>query len=250
MERLQRRVCRMEAIRSLCHLLRYLLSFQLPGFLHAYNHRWSGFRQTSVPANDGTTLRRGIRSHDSRLLVCRSLQCVSQIACLSRKCSRSFLGGHSIQPDWPPLVLVAFLPLQSYLHRPTRYVRSRVTSYSKGATTKFSLSQARYGCLIVATTGAFSCIPPLLGWLSGNLQNTAHVGIAIALNIAWGTPGQITGVWIYKSSEKLQGYPTGHWVNACLLFFVAVACLGLRTYYQVLNKRILRQDALAKIFRY
>jgi len=115
---------------------------------------------------------------------------------------------------------------------------------------KRSRPQARYGCLIVATTGAFSCIPPLLGWLSANLHNTAHVGIAIALNIAWGTPGQITGVWIYKGSEKRQGFPTGHWVNAGLLFFVSVACLGLRAYYQVLNKQIVRRDALGKIFRY
>lgn len=101
----------------------------------------------------------------------------------------------------------------------------------------------------MATAGAFSCIPPLLGWLSANLHNTAHVGIAIALNISWGTPGQITGVWIYKKSEKLQGYPTGHWVNAGLLFFVVVASLGLRWYYRILNKRILRQDPTGKLFR-
>jgi hypothetical protein len=101
----------------------------------------------------------------------------------------------------------------------------------------------------MATTGAFSCIPPLLGWLSANLHNTAHVGIAIALNIAWGTPGQITGVWIYKASEKQRGYPTGHWVNAGLLLFVTVACLGLRTYYQFLNRGILRQNPMGKVFR-
>jgi hypothetical protein len=76
------------------------------------------------------------------------------------------------------------------------------------------------------------------------------VGIAIALNVSWGTPGQITGVWIYKKSEKQQGYPTGHWVNAGLLFFVVVACLGLRSYYMILNKRILRQNATGTIFHY
>ncbi|KAJ8114491.1 hypothetical protein OPT61_g3651 [Boeremia exigua] len=109
--------------------------------------------------------------------------------------------------------------------------------------------KARYGCLIVATAGAFSCIPPLLGWLSANLHNPAHVGIAIALNISWGTPGQITGVWIYKKSEKLQGYPTGHWVNAGLLFFVAVASIALRFYYVALNKKILRQSSTGKVYR-
>ncbi|KAH5612808.1 hypothetical protein HBI45_044320 [Parastagonospora nodorum] len=110
--------------------------------------------------------------------------------------------------------------------------------------------KSRYACLIIATTGAFSCIPPLLGWLSANLQNSAHAGFAIALNIAWGTPGLILGVWIYKKSEKQRGYPTGHWVNAGLLIFVAVACLGLRVYYRALNKRIGRQSNMAKAFCY
>ncbi|CAK1356956.1 unnamed protein product [Cercospora beticola] len=37
---------------------------------------------------------------------------------------------------------------------------------------------ARYGCLIVAASGSFACIPPLLGWLSSNLFSTAAVGLA------------------------------------------------------------------------
>lgn len=81
---------------------------------------------------------------------------------------------------------------------------------------------SRYGCLIVAASGAFACIPPLLGWLSSNLMSTSAAGIAIALNISFGAPGQIVGVWIYKANEKTEGYPTGHWTNAALLFFVAV----------------------------
>ncbi|KAJ5812488.1 hypothetical protein N7474_008789 [Penicillium riverlandense] len=80
----------------------------------------------------------------------------------------------------------------------------------------------RYGCLIVATSGAFSCIPPLLGWLSSNLQSTAGIGLAIALNISFGAPGQIVGVWIYKSDEAERGFPTGHWTNAALLLLVSV----------------------------
>ncbi|RHZ60578.1 putative MFS transporter [Aspergillus thermomutatus] len=75
----------------------------------------------------------------------------------------------------------------------------------------------RYGCLIVATSGAFACIPPLLGWLSSNLRSTAGTGLAIALNVSFGAPGQIVGVWIYKANEAKRGYPTGHWTNAGLL---------------------------------
>ncbi|QGI69866.1 hypothetical protein CEK26_002198 [Fusarium fujikuroi] len=78
----------------------------------------------------------------------------------------------------------------------------------------------RYGCLIVAACGSFACIPPLLGWLSSNLHSTAAIGLAIALNISMGAPGQIVGVWIYKANEAKKGYPTGHWVNAGLLLFI------------------------------
>lgn len=95
---------------------------------------------------------------------------------------------------------------------------------------------ARYGCLIVAASGSFSCIPPLLGWLSSNLFSTASVGLAIALNISFGAPGQIVGVWIYTPDEKTSGYPTGHWVNAGLLFFVAAGCVSLVLYYRTLNR--------------
>jgi hypothetical protein len=91
--------------------------------------------------------------------------------------------------------------------------------------------------LIVAASGSFACIPPLLGWLSSNLHSTAAAGLAIALNISFGAPGQIVGVWIYKADEKTKGYPTGHWTNAALLFFVAVGCVLLRIYYGLLNRR-------------
>ncbi|KAL1593164.1 hypothetical protein SLS60_010772 [Paraconiothyrium brasiliense] len=97
---------------------------------------------------------------------------------------------------------------------------------------------ARYGCLIVAASGAFSCIPPLLGWLSSNMHTTAAAGLAIALNVSWGAPGQIVGVWIYKADEKEKGYPTGHWTNFAMLLMVAVGCVGMRFYYQWRNKKI------------
>lgn len=103
-----------------------------------------------------------------------------------------------------------------------------------------TVSQHRYGCLIVAASGAFSCIPPLLGWLSSNLHSTAGAGLAIALNISFGAPGQIVGVWIYKANEATRGYPTGHWTNAALLLFVCVSCVALHIYYVVLNRELRR----------
>ncbi|GAB0138073.1 hypothetical protein EsDP_00006319 [Epichloe bromicola] len=94
----------------------------------------------------------------------------------------------------------------------------------------------RYGCLIVAASGSFACIPPLLGWLSSNLRSTAAIGLAIALNVSMGAPGQIVGVWIYRADEARAGYPTGHWVNAGLLLFVCAGCALLRSYYVWRNK--------------
>lgn len=72
---------------------------------------------------------------------------------------------------------------------------------------------ARYVCLIIVSCGTFATIPVLLGWLSADLYSTSAQGLAIALNISSGAPGQVPGVWIYKSSEKKLGYLTGHWVN-------------------------------------
>ncbi|KAK5175647.1 uncharacterized protein LTR77_000786 [Saxophila tyrrhenica] len=107
----------------------------------------------------------------------------------------------------------------------------------------------RYGCLIVAASGAFSCIPPLLGWLSSNVFSTASIGLVIALNISFGAPGQITGVWIYKAGEAEIGYPTGHWVNCGLLFFVAVGCVCLNLYYRSLNKKV-RASGGGRLYKY
>ena len=57
-----------------------------------------------------------------------------------------------------------------------------------------------------------------------------------------GAPGQIAGVWIYKANEATKGYPTGHWVNAALLFGVAAGCLTLRLYYGWRNRRTLKEN--------
>ncbi|KAI1103876.1 MFS general substrate transporter [Jackrogersella minutella] len=99
---------------------------------------------------------------------------------------------------------------------------------------------SRYGCLIVATAGAFGCIPPMLGWLTSNMWSTASVGLAVALNVSIGAGlGQIPGVWIYKAQEAKKGYPTGHGVNCAMLFFVAFGALGLRYFYGRKNRALL-----------
>jgi hypothetical protein len=80
------------------------------------------------------------------------------------------------------------------------------------------------------------------------------VGLAIAINISVGAPGQIAGVWIYKADQAERGYPTGHWTNAGLLFFVAAGCIGLRIYYGLLNRRIMKgnrtDESVKRLYRY
>lgn len=100
----------------------------------------------------------------------------------------------------------------------------------------------------MAASGSFACIPPLLGWLSSNLHTTAAIGLAIALNISMGAPGQIVGVWIYTADEAVKGYPTGHWINAGFLIMVAVGCLGLRYYYARRNRALTGTDG--PLFKY
>jgi hypothetical protein len=103
---------------------------------------------------------------------------------------------------------------------------------------------SRYGGLIMATAGSFACIPPMLGWLTSNIVNTAATGLAIAINVSIGGGlGQIPGVWIYKASERDDGYPTGHWTNAALLLFVAVVTLCLRFFYGWKNKQLIAYAA-------
>ncbi|KAK3940924.1 major facilitator superfamily domain-containing protein [Diplogelasinospora grovesii] len=104
----------------------------------------------------------------------------------------------------------------------------------------------RYGCLILASAGSFACIPPMLGWLTSNVYSTAAVGLAVALNVGFGAGmGQIPGVWIYKADEAKRGFPTGHWTNAGMLFFVAAGAVGLRILYGYKNRKLVRDGQAA-----
>lgn len=100
--------------------------------------------------------------------------------------------------------------------------------------------KSRYACLVIAACGTFATIPILLGWLSANLRSTSAQGLALALNISIGAPGQILGVWIYKASEAKIGYPTGHWVNGGLLLMGSTLTGVLVVLYKHRNRRIER----------
>ncbi|KAL1878101.1 hypothetical protein VTK73DRAFT_8062 [Phialemonium thermophilum] len=147
-------------------------------------------------------------------------------------------------PPYAAAYVVTLLVAWSGDHHNLRALHSAVFSaigaagFIASATLPADAYAHRYGCLIVATCGAFSCIPPLLGWLSSNLESTAAIGLAIALNVSMGAPGQIVGVWIYKADEAKKGYPTGHWTNAGLLLMVCVSCTLMHCYYVWRNKKL------------
>jgi hypothetical protein len=70
------------------------------------------------------------------------------------------------------------------------------------------------------------------------MWSTGSIGLAVALNVSIGAGlGQMPGVWIYKADEAKKGYPTGHGVNAAMLFFVAIGAMCLRYYYCRKNKQ-------------
>ncbi|KAI0745850.1 MFS general substrate transporter [Earliella scabrosa] len=96
---------------------------------------------------------------------------------------------------------------------------------------------ARYGVLCAAVSFAFAISGPTLSWLTGNLRGTGASTLAVPLNGSVATFGQITGLFIYKSSES-PGFPTGHYTNAGFMFSGALAGLILRYIYARRNREL------------
>ncbi|KAL7919628.1 major facilitator superfamily domain-containing protein [Trichoderma austrokoningii] len=96
---------------------------------------------------------------------------------------------------------------------------------------------ARYGCLVLASAGAFPCVAPLSAWVTGNSPSIATVSIAIALNNSAAGIGQIIAQWIWIASEVDRGYPTGNFTCAASSFAVAILSLLLRFWYGRMNKK-------------
>ncbi|KAJ3874257.1 MFS transporter [Lentinula edodes] len=97
--------------------------------------------------------------------------------------------------------------------------------------------KARYGVLCVAVSFAFASIPPLLSWLTANLQTTGAATLGVPMNVSMGAIGQIIGVYIYKASEA-PGYPTGHFTNAAFALLGSFLALVLRTVYVRWNRKL------------
>lgn len=97
--------------------------------------------------------------------------------------------------------------------------------------------KARYALLCISTSGVFGGLPSLCAWVGDNSRTTTAGALATALNVAFSGPGQIIGVWIYRSQDA-PVYRLGHGVNAGLAFLSAVLSFGLAFYYRKLNARM------------
>ncbi|KAI0817097.1 major facilitator superfamily domain-containing protein [Xylaria sp. FL0064] len=97
---------------------------------------------------------------------------------------------------------------------------------------------ARYGLLAVSTASVFGGLPVLCAWVSDNVRNTTAGSLASGLNIAFTGPGQIIGVWIYRSQDS-PAFRLGHGINAGFLALGSVFSFGLYWHYTRLNKQLI-----------
>lgn len=95
---------------------------------------------------------------------------------------------------------------------------------------------AKYGCLVLASAGAFPCVAPLSAWVSGNSPSITTIAITTALNNSGAGIGQIIAQWIWIAGEKDKGYPTGNFTCAACSFVVAILSVVLRWWYGRMNK--------------
>ncbi|KIY00065.1 uncharacterized protein Z520_03750 [Fonsecaea multimorphosa CBS 102226] len=95
---------------------------------------------------------------------------------------------------------------------------------------------ARYGCLVLASAGAFPCVAPLSAWITGNVPSVTTMAIATALNNSASGVSQIIAQWIWRANEAERGYPTGNFTCAACSFAVATLSIVLRVWYARMNK--------------
>ncbi|KAL3450561.1 hypothetical protein BJX65DRAFT_294221 [Aspergillus insuetus] len=118
-------------------------------------------------------------------------------------------------------ILLAFTPIT-------------ITGFTILATVK--LSSVRYFALFLATTGAFTCSPILLAWVSGNAAGPAVRAVVTGYAVGIANLGSIIATWTYLPAQAPY-YTAGHWMNfgaACILFGV----VGCNMVYLVRENRL------------
>ncbi|RHZ49040.1 uncharacterized protein CDV56_102535 [Aspergillus thermomutatus] len=95
----------------------------------------------------------------------------------------------------------------------------------------------RYGCLIVASCGAFPSLAPLTAWVTCNTPSTRTLGLAAAMNNSMVGLASILALWIWRSVEEDRGFPTGNTVCAVAGYATAGLALILHFFYTRENNR-------------
>ncbi|KAL2811556.1 hypothetical protein BDW59DRAFT_167987 [Aspergillus cavernicola] len=99
----------------------------------------------------------------------------------------------------------------------------------------------RYGCLIVASCGAFPSAAPLTAWVTCNAPSSRTLGLAAALNNSMVGLASILALWIWRAAEADRGYPTGNTVCAVAGFLTAALALILHFFYKRENRKAMGQ---------
>ncbi|KAL6243467.1 hypothetical protein RBB50_009459 [Rhinocladiella similis] len=111
--------------------------------------------------------------------------------------------------------------------------------------------KARYGCLLLASCGAFPTLAPLAGWVTCNAPGQRTVGLCAALNSAGVGLASVVSVWIWRAQEAPRGYPTGNKVCAVCSFVSALLAICLRLHYGRLNQKAAASgDSNARVWVY
>ncbi|KAL3450258.1 major facilitator superfamily domain-containing protein [Aspergillus insuetus] len=97
---------------------------------------------------------------------------------------------------------------------------------------------ARYGCLIVASCGAFPSAAPLTAWVTCNVPSSKTLGLAAALNNSMVGLASIVALWVWNAAEAGRGYPTGNAVCAGAGFATAGIALALHVFYTRENGKV------------
>ncbi|KAL1303064.1 hypothetical protein AAFC00_006510 [Neodothiora populina] len=108
---------------------------------------------------------------------------------------------------------------------------------------------ARYACLMVAFCGVFPSCNPLIAWVSCNSPSPRTVGYALAANNSMSGLASIVGVWMWRSSQAKQGYPTGNLVSCICSFITGALALVLRWQYGCMNRKN-APDSNARVWAY
>lgn len=103
----------------------------------------------------------------------------------------------------------------------------------------------RYGCLIVASCGAFPSAAPLTAWVTCNAPSTRTLGLAAAMNNSMVGLASILALWVWRSVEEDRGFPTGNTVCAVAGYVTAGLALVLHFFYLRENKRTTGQEQRA-----